>query len=338
MRNPPHIDEFQKDPSTNLLPLNQQALTLEQVIAIWLHSKGGRSGSAGTLRAYRETITHFRGAIQRAGLDLDGDRATLQTIAQGWAARPWRADLAGQGAQVSNATYNRRLAALSSFYEFGIGRGWFVSNPIKGLERRQMELYSGAQPMQPEEVAAALAKIDRSKPAGERDYTLLFLGLATGRRAMELAGLRAGDIQFIGIRRLKIHWRRIKGGKSHTDTIEDQEIIGLLRSYLAHLYGCVQGLEKDAAVWPSYSNHRRGQPIGYEALRHICEKRLSISEVHALRHTFTALMGETGATIEEKQAALLHSKIDTTQRYDRKLHGQVNRHAGTIARRLLIRE
>lgn len=321
--------------NTDLLIIEPSTFTTDQMIAIWLHSKEGKSGSAGTERVYRETIEHFRTTLKGAGLDLDSDRATLQIIAQGWAALPWRADLAGQGVQVANATYNKRLAALSSFYEFGIGRGWFLSNPIKGLDRRQTELYSGAQPMQAEQVAEALANIDRSNPAGERDYTLLFLGLATGRRAMELAGLRAGDIQFIGTRRMKIFWRRTKGGKSHTDTIDDPEIINLLRGYLARLYGSIQGLEKDAAVWQSYSNRGHGKPIGYDTLRKICEKHLGTTEVHTLRHTFTALMGEAGATIEEKQAALLHSKLETTQNYDRKLHGQVNAHVGNIVRNLV---
>src|SRR5258708_34131516 len=123
--------------STDTMLLDDQARQIAQYIAIWLHSKAGHSQSAGTERAYKDIIAHFRTTLQSASLDLDSERGTLQTIAQGWAALPWRADLAKQGIQVENATYNKRLAALSSFYEFGIGRAWFLSIPIKGLERRQ---------------------------------------------------------------------------------------------------------------------------------------------------------------------------------------------------------
>src|SRR5579883_2660365 len=97
----------------DILILDSNERWIDTYIAIWLQGKQGRSGSTGTLRAYNEIITHFRAALRSRGLDLDGNRAILQTVAQGWAALPWRADFAEQGVQVSNATYNKRLAALS---------------------------------------------------------------------------------------------------------------------------------------------------------------------------------------------------------------------------------
>lgn len=36
----------------------------------------------------------------------------------------------------------------------------------------------------------------------------------------------------------------------------------------------------------------------------------------------------------EKQAALLHSRPETTQHYARKLHGQANQHVSRIAQRI----
>ena len=317
------------------LQLSGNGLSLDQMVAIWLHSKKGHSGSEHTARAYRDTIRHFREACAQLGLDLDGERGILQTLAQGWAAVPWRADLAQAGIEVDSDTHNKRLAALSSFYEFGIGRGWFLANPIKGLERRKVEIYSGAQPMNTNDVAYRLAQIDRSTPTGDRDFTLLFLGLATGRRAMEIGGLHVGDITFTSTRSMRIFWRRVKGGGTHTDTIEDQNIIEVLRGYLVRIYGNLKQTEPGAAVWPSFSNNNRGQAISYYTLRNIIEARLGTTEFHTLRHTFTHMMTEQKATIEEKQAALLHAHINTTQLYDRSLHGQVNPHAGGIAQTLL---
>ena len=151
---------------------------------------------------------------------------------------------------------------------------------------------------------------------------------------MELAGLRVGDLTFIGFSRVRIYWRRTKGGKSHTDTINDQEIINLLCDYLIKTYGPIKDIEPGAPLWPSYSNNGRGKAIGYDTLRSICAKHLGTAEFHTLRHTFTELMGEAGASIEGKQAALLHARPDPTQSYARKLHGQANQHVGSIARRL----
>ena len=44
-------------------------------------------------------------------------------------------------------------------------------------------------------------------------------------------------------------------------------------------------------------------------------------------------MGEAGASLEAKQAAVLPARPDTTQSYTRKLHGQANQHTGSIAQR-----
>lgn len=127
---------------------------------------------------------------------------------------------------------------------------------------------------------------------------------------------------------LIIFWRRTKGGKSHTDTINGQEIVTLLCDYLISIYGPIKDIASGAPLWPSFSNNGRSKAIGYDTLRAICARRLGTTEFHTLRHTFAELMGEEGATLEEKQAALLHARLYTTQIYARKLRGQANQHAG----------
>ena len=104
--------------------------------------------------------------------------------------------------------------------------------------------------------------------------------------------------------------------------------------YLIATYGAIQQIAPDAPLWPGYSNNSRGRAIGYTTLRAICARQLGTTEFHTLRHTFTELMGEAGASLEEKQATLLHVRPDPTQIYARKLHGQANRHAGSIALRI----
>ena len=58
-------------------------------------------------------MTAFRALLRGRGQDLDGDPAALALLAQAWA---------GTGAP-SPATYNQRLAILSSFYKFGRKQG-----------------------------------------------------------------------------------------------------------------------------------------------------------------------------------------------------------------------
>jgi integrase len=53
--------------------------------------------------------------------------------------------------------------------------------------------------------------------------------------------------------------------------------------------------------------------------------------VHTLRHTNARLRRETGASIEEVQAALDHSSLATTAIYLRKLEGTSDVHGARIA-------
>ena len=149
-----------------------------------------------------------------------------------------------------------------------------------------------------------------------------------------MISLSSVELSFLGFSRGKIFWRRTKGGKSHTDAINGQEIVTLLCDDLIATYGSIQQIAPDAPLWPSFSNNNRGKAIEYTMLRAICTRWLGTTEVHTLRHTFTELMVEAGASLEAKQAALLHARPDTTQSCARKLHGQANPHAGGIARRI----
>src|SRR5436305_3733883 len=94
---------------------------IEQTYTAWIDDALGRTQSAKTGAAYALTFTGFRTALQAAGHDLVDDPAIVATAIQGWAglthhpkhpARP-----------VAPATYNQRLAILSSFYAYGRSSG-----------------------------------------------------------------------------------------------------------------------------------------------------------------------------------------------------------------------
>jgi len=93
---------------------------IDLAIAAWLDSKAGRSGSRHTEQIYRSTIADFRGQLQMGGLDLDADSRAIALAAQGWA---------GIGTPAP-ATFNRRLAMLSSFYSFARKRGLILQREV----------------------------------------------------------------------------------------------------------------------------------------------------------------------------------------------------------------
>ena len=306
------------------VPPQKEVLTLDQCIAAWLDAKKGRSGSTKTEMAYRDTLNDFRNLLRSTGRDLDADASILAPLAQGWARICKR-----EGEAVSAATYNQRLAVLSSFYQYAIKHEVLADNPIKRVERHTGSDKNAAHYLSPTRVKNGLKKIDRSTLEGKRDYALLSLALATGRRVSELANLRYGHIQKQGETALII-WERCKGGKKMTDTLETKAT-KVLYDYLYALYGKdLYQAAKESPVWVSFSDRNKGEPISTRTLQRICEKYLGTSKFHATRHTWAVTMHDSGATLVEIGKGLGHSNLKTTSDYLDKQLGNVNKYASTL--------
>ena len=305
------------------------AVPLDLVLAAWLDAKAGRSGSAATASAYAATLDRFRAQLAQVGLDLTDDYRAVALVAQAFAA----------AGDIAPSTHNRRLAILSSFYQFGIRRGLLAPpNPIDTVERRRVQPYAHAQALDYSAIRRTLAAIDRSTLAGARDVVLLSVALVTGRRLSELASLRCGDVQLDAADQVTLHWCRCKGGRVLADQLPPTVAQALL-AYLRQLYGPdLAQLAPDAAVWVSVSPRNRGQPIGIQTIADICKKWLGISRVHALRHTFAHAMEDAGALLTEIQRRLGHASPATTGLYMGELRRAENAHAAVIARLLGLEE
>jgi integrase len=290
---------------------------LDLAVAAWVASKAGRTGSERTRRAYADTLASFRAALDGAALTLDAPAPAVALAAQGWAAR---------GAPAP-ATFNQRLAILSSFYAFARRQGLFAGeNPIDRVERRRVQRYAAAKALPLADVRDALAAIDRTTVAGQRDYCLLAVALQTGRRVAELAGLRWGHVAVAGSQ-ITLTWARTKGGKRMADTLP-AGLSASLAAYLRAAHGPqLRTLPADGAVWVD----ARGLPIGIPGVRAICAKHLGTTKVHALRHTFARTLEETGAKLSDIQARLGHANAATTGIYMSALHANENPHADALA-------
>src|SRR5947209_12545923 len=244
--------------------------TIDNAITAWMDAKIHRSGSKQTEIKYRETVQQFRQVLWNAGLDLDSDTSMVALAAQSWAGQR-----TSGSRDVSANTYNQRLAILSSFYSYARKHGMFhKDNPIDLVERRPVQKFSGALALEPADVKARLASIDRSSLQGQRDYTLLSVALHTGRRASELAGLRCGDVQLIG-NRVRLTWKRTKGGKVMVDDLSP----GVSKTFLTYLQAVyrtnVSSLPVDTPVWVAFTrNASRGGAISTQAIADIYSKYL----------------------------------------------------------------
>jgi integrase len=309
---------------SDLVPISG-ATALDLAITAWLHAKKGRSGSTKTETAYRTTLDGFRAACRAARTDLDGDVAALALLAQAWAA----------AGDVAAATFNQRLAIVSSFYAFAAKRGLLaIANPIAQVDRRPVQSYAGARSLNYADIRAKLKAIDRTTEAGARNYALITVALQTGRRLSELAGLTWGDLAIHGTQ-ITVTWTRCKGGKIMHDTLPPATAKPLA-AWLHRYYGAALGsLPGDAPVWVALArNGSRGNAMTIQAIADVVEKHLGTSKVHSLRHTFARAMEDAGAKVSDIQGRLGHSSLATTGRYLQALKAAENPQAAALARLL----
>jgi integrase/recombinase XerD len=298
--------------------------TLDSLVANWLQAKGSASGTSRTRTTYQEMLRSYRAALQRVGLELDSEPAAIAPVAQRWAAARMKR---GRG-EVSPATYNQRLACVSSFYVYAIRTRRLDANPIALVERRHIQTYAHAEPLDMAEVKRKLAQIDRSTAAGMRDHALLSVGLITGRRLSELAGLRWGDVKLAG-QSVTLTFR-CKGNKVMRDTLP-MPVGQVLLTYLQTIYPRLATMPPDTPVWVSFGRQNKGGALSIQAIADICEHNLGTSKVHALRHTFARAMLEQGAAVTEIQRRLGHGNLATTQRYLEALESADNPYSEQLA-------
>lgn len=304
------------------LPSGYNPPNIDAIIAAWLDAKWNRTQSDKTRDEYRANIYHFRRWLAKHGRDLDAPESDITPAVQAWAGLPKY--VRGVPRAVSAATRNRRLAIVSSFYEYARrNRALHLTyNPVEIVERSKVQAYRGVQSKTPEQVAVALAGIDRRAAKGKRDYALLALALFTGRRVSELANLILGDIS---------GWEnedgnyiiqfRAKGGKIMRDEIPPG-LRRVLDEYIAVAYPLNEAVRPDMPLWISFK--RTGEPFGIQAIQNLCLRYFGTSKAHILRHTFAMGMIAVGASVPELKERLGHSSLATTTQYVEELTAAKN--------------
>lgn len=305
---------------------------LEVAILGWLDAKRGRSGSQRTWRTYADTLNSFRAALQREGLDLDGPVTPVALVAQAWAGTNTNRSSSAPASAPAPATYNQRLASVSSFYKYARKQGILQDNPIERVERRRVQAYSGSRALEAEYVKKALASIDRHTLIGARDYALLLTYLQTGRRLSEVAALECRDLDQLPGGRLRVTFRRCKGGKVLHDTLTPQVSSALL-AYLFNTYDLpLDRLDGNTPMWVSLAerNGTKGGQLSKVSISRICKARLGTTRVHTLRSTMAQVMEKKGAPVSLIQQRLAHSSLATTGIYLAALRQDDNPYAEEI--------
>jgi integrase/recombinase XerD len=231
-----------------------------------------------------------------------------------------------EGRQLGGATIRRKLAALSSLFEYLCDRNAITHNPVKGVKRPKVDSYEGKTPALGDHQARALLNAPDSETLkGKRDRAILSTLLYHGLRREELCLLKVRDLTTRrGVLHVRVHG---KGGKTRYLPLHPGTA-GLITEYLEAL-----GAEQDGSsplFRPVKNNVQKRTDTAmtadgvYKLLQVYAEKigltGIERLGVHALRATAATNALDHQADIAKVQEWLGHANISTTRLYDRRKH------------------
>ncbi len=270
-----------------------------------------RTRSAETLRAYRGDLEKYETFLRARGLRVtQATSTTVQEFIQYLCARPTRK----ARERLSEASIARRLAVLSSFYEFLRFRSnGKISNPVSWVKRPKVQNVA----------FRAIDETTLSKLLGgisdARDKAILALFLSSALRLSELQKL---DKTTISRKQTKLPDGRVrtlgvgqvlgKGNKWRSFLI-DEHTIDLIVDYLR-----IRGVDNQPALFLSSRNQRISCRNVRDILHRHC-RRLGLTRchIHALRHSAATRFVNGGMPLTVLQELLGHTSPTVTQRYFR---------------------
>jgi len=213
--------------------------------------------------------------------------------------------------KLKRSSLARKLAAIRSFLQFCVARGWLRENPARVVatprqERRVPSFLSE------EEVVDFLEAPRSNRPLDLRDRALLELLYATGIRVSELVGINDEDVNF------EERLIRVRGkGKKERLVPFGRVAADRLSAYLRARPGLLKERVGEKALFLNY----QGKRLTTRSVERIVDKVIRLAawrkkiSPHSLRHSFASHLLSRGADLRVIQELLGHESLATTQKY-----------------------
>lgn len=223
--------------------------------------------------------------------------------------------------KLQGATIRRKLAALSSLYEYLCDKNTVPHNPVKGVARPKVDTYEGKTPaISDAQVRALLAAPEGPSLKAKRDRAILSILFYHALRRDELCKLMVKDVhERRGVKHLRVHG---KGSKLRHLPLHpaSQERIE------EYLQAAGHGALPSAPLFKPVRNNRRGTTDtalttdGVYQLILFYGKNAGITVSrfgpHSARATAATNALDAGADIAKVQEWLGHANVSTTRVYD----------------------
>lgn len=238
------------------------------------------------------------------------------------------------------SSVNRKLAAVSTFYEFHARSGVevaevlvtmrpagrhrsaatsykpFLQHIASGKPERTRTIKLKAGRKRPRVLTAAQAQTILDACEHLRDRLLFALLLDTGVRIGEALGLRHDDLaiaerQVTVEPRLNDNRARAKAGRSRTIPAS-AELMRLYSDYLHREYGVLDSDYVFVNLFAEPHGHPWAYPAVYDLVKRLRKATGIAFEPHQYRHTYATWLLRRGAGMENVKELLGHASISTT--------------------------
>jgi site-specific recombinase XerD len=256
---------------------------------------------------------------RRAGLDPLG--GVLQEHVGVWAR-------AMEAAKLSPATSARKLAAVSSWYQWMVQNGYVAANPAKNLPRPYVDPDTSKTPGLTRKQAVALLAAADSATSGqaERNTALVAVLLFTGARAAEVCGANVADLGMDQGHR--VLWVTRKGDGRQALALPPPALARIdaylaARNDLERLPAVVGTSGRDRVLFAAENGERMRPADVWALVRRLGKKAklppelVSRMGAHSMRHSFATLYLNAEGNLRDLQDAMGHKDPRTTRRYDR---------------------
>lgn len=230
------------------------------------------------------------------------------------------------------ATTQAYIIAVRQFFKWTDAEGIYpnAANNIKGAK---IERSFKKDPLTSRQAAAVLESIETVTIKGLRDYAVLVLMLTCGLRTVEVIRANVDDMRTLGDDTVLYIQGKGKDEKSEYVKLATPTERAI-RTYLV-MRGTPSGSDP---LFASESRRNAAERLTTRSISRIVKERLRGAgldsdrlSAHSLRHTAATLNLLGGATLEETQQLLRHSKIDTTTIYAHHLERAKNNSEHRIA-------
>lgn len=223
--------------------------------------------------------------------------------------RSWIMEMKSEG--ISNASVNRKISALKTFYKFLIRNEIVVKNPMAKVQTLKKSKRLPAYVPKAKMNYLVESTIGKSDFINLRDDLIVELLYITGIRRSELQNLKRQDVD-----RYRSEIKVIgKGNKERRCPISAGFILKL-ETYLLALFDEFGVLEHDIIFVTI-----KGKPIYPKLIFNIVTKKLKAinacekTSPHVLRHTFATHLSSNGAELNAVKELLGHASLAATQVY-----------------------